>query len=287
MARVDSLSIELLPLLEAKDKLSEEYGKVIDNVQTRALAFQLKNQDLSGSPNAGSVEAKRFANATVKAYGTARTANHGDDVEALPVTVPINDNKEILENIEAKDIEMYGVGGLIERRTANHERALEVYFDTKFFDVAVQAGTALTIPEAVTDIADEIELAIETVETTKNKFVNGVPRNMIAVVMSPAYYGRLRNKINQIFNSNDLGQVRNYEAGMFNNCRVYSSVNLPAGADYVVMVDGSVAQPIRTSVYNPRPLELTDKVAFGIFAYLGTTAVTPDLIYYKGTGVSA
>ena len=54
----------------------------------------------------------------------------------------------------------------------------------------------------------------------------------------------------------------------------------------VVMIDGAVAQPIRTSIYNPRPLELTDKVAFGIFAYLGTTAVTPDLIFYKGTGVS-
>ena len=181
---------------------------------------------------------------------------------------------------------MYGVGGLIERRTANHERALEVYFDTKFFEVAVQAGTALTIPETVTDIADEIELAIETVETTKNKFVNGVPRNMISVVMSPAYYGKLRNKINQIFNSNDLGQVRNYEAGMFNNCRVYSSVNLPAGTDYVVMVDGAVAQPIRTSIYNPRPLELSDAVAMGIFTYAGTTAVEPDLIFYAGEVVS-
>ena len=233
----------------------------------------------------GSVEAKRFANVTANNYGTARTNGYASKVGALPVTIPINDNKEWIEEIEAKDLEMYGVGGLIERRTANHERAMERYFDTKFFAEAVSQGTALTVVGTPT-IDVEIEQAIESVETVKNDYVDGVNRDEIVVVMSPAKYGELRNKINQIFNSNDLGRVASYEGGLFNNARVYSSVRLPQGIDYVVMHEGAVAQPIRTSIYNPKPIPLSDAVAMGIFAYSGTTAVEPDLIFYKGEVVS-
>ena len=285
MARVDSLSIELEPLLTAKDKLAEEYGKVIENLQTRSLAFILKNQNLSGSPKSGSVEAKRFANVQGNVYGTARGNGYASKVGALPVTVPINDNREYIEEIEAKDLEMYGVGGLIERRTANHQRAMEVYFDNKFFDVAVDAGTALTIIGSPA-IDDEIEKAIEAVETVKNDYVNGVNRDEIVVVMTPAKYGALRNKINNNMNSEKLAGVTSFEGGIFNNTRVYSSVRLPNGIDYVVMHNGAVAQPIRTSIYNPKPLELSDAVAFGIFTYAGTVAVEPDLIFYAGEKVS-
>lgn len=285
MARVDSLSIKLEPLLTSYDKLAEEYGKVIENLQTRSLAFQLKNQNLSGNPNAGSVEAKRFANVTAQDYGTARGNHYASKVGALPVTIPINDNKEWIEEIEAKDLEMYGVGGLIERRTANHERAMERYFDTKFFATAVTAGTAITVQGTPT-IDAEIEEAIETVETVKNDYVDGVNRDEIVVICTPAIYGALRNKINNNMNSEGLGRVASYEGGIFNNARVYSSVRLPQGIDYVVMHEGAVAQPIRTSIYNPKPIELSDAVAMGIFAYSGTTAVEPDLIFYKGEVVS-
>lgn len=286
MARVDSLSIKLEPLLSSNDKLAEEYGKVIDNLRTRSLAFQLKNRNLSGSPTAGSVEAKRFANTTAQEYGTARGNGYASKVGALPVQVPINDNREWLEEIEEKDIEMYGTDGLIERRTANHERSMETYYDKKFFEVAVSAGTALTI-EGTPTIDDEIEQAIEAVETVKNDYVDGVNRDEIVVVMTPAKYGALRNKINNNMNSERLAGVTSYEGGVFNNARVYSSVRLPSGVDYVVMHEGAVAQPIRTKIYNPKPVDLSDAVAFGIFGYAGTTAVEPDLIFYAGTPVSA
>ena len=283
MARLDALSIELTTT--GKDKLAEEYGKVIDNLQHVTLASRLKNTDLSGDPTSGTVEAKRFANKVGKAYGTARTAGKADYVKVDPVVIAINDNTEYLEEVEEKDIAMYGVGGLIERRTRNHQNALAVELDTKFFAEAVSEGTAFT-PTANASIEDEIEEAIQKVETVKNSFVNGVPRNMIEVVMSPLYYGKLRNKINSISNSNDLGQVRNYEQGTFNNTDVYSSVFLPNGINYVVMVKGAVAQPVMTSIYNPTKIDLSDATAFGLFAYKGTKAVTPDLIFYNGTVVS-
>ena len=283
MARLDALSIELTTT--GKDKLAEEYGKVIENLQHITLASQLKNTDLSGDPTSGTVEAKRFANIVGQSYGTARSGHAGQSVKANPVVISINDNTEYLEEVEEKDLRTYGVGGLIERRTKNHQDALAVELDTKFFAEAVSEGTSFT-PTGTPSIEDEIEEAIQTIETTKNSFVNGVPRNMIEVVMSPAYYGRLRNKINAISNSNDLGQVRNYEQGTFNNVNVYSNVFLPNGINYIVMVKGAVAQPVMTSIYNPTKVDLSDATAFGLFAYKGTKAVTPDLIIYNGSVVS-
>ena len=283
MARLDALSIELTTT--GKDKLAEEYGKVIDNLQHITLASRLKNTDLSGDPTSGTVEAKRFANIVGQSYGTARTGGAGQYVKANPVVIAINDNTEYLEEVEEKDLRTYGVGGLIERRTKNHQDALAVELDTKFFAEAVNEGTSFT-PTGTPSIEDEIEEAIQTIETTKNSFVNGVPRNMIEVVMSPAYYGKLRNKINSISNSNDLGQVKNYEEGTFNNVSVFSNVFLPEGVNYVVMVKGAVAQPVMTSIYNPTKIDLSDATAFGLFAYKGTKAVTPDLIIYNGEAVS-
>ena len=284
MARLDALSIELQTT--GKDKLAEEYGKVIENLQHITLASRLKNTDLSGDPTSGTVEAKRFVNKVGKAYGTARTAGKADYIKAKPVVVALDDDTEYLEEVEEKDLKTYGVGGLIERRTRNHQDALAVELDTKFFAEAVNEGTSFTASGVNPAIEDEIEEAIQTVETTKNDFVQGVPRNMIEVVASPAIYGKLRNKINSISNSNELGKVANWEGGTFNNVNIYSSVFLPQGINYVVMVKGAVAQPIMTSIYNPAKVDLSDATAFGLFAYKGTKAVTPDLIIYNGAVVS-
>ena len=283
MARLDALSIELIA--GGKDKLAEAYGKVIENLQHITLASKLKNTDLSGDPTTGTIEAKRFKNISGNAYGTARTAGKGQAVKDTPVVISINDNTEYIEEIEEKDLRCFGVNGLIERRTRNHQDALAVELDTKFFAEAVNQGTSFT-PTGTPTIDDEIEEAIQTIETTKNDFVNGVPRNMIEVVMSPAYYGKLRNKINAIPNSNNLGVVPNYEQGTFNNVNVYSNVFLPNGINYVVMVKGAVAQPVITSIMNPEKVQLSDATAFGLFAYKGTKAVMSDLIIYNGEVVS-
>ena len=284
MARLDALSIKMTDGTTA-EKLAEEYGKVIENLQHITLAARLKNTDLSGDPTSGTVEAKRFVNISGQSYGTARGNHTAQKVKADPVVIAINDDTEYLEEVEEKDLKTYGVAGLIERRTRNHQDALAVELDTKFFAEAVNQGTQFT-PTGSPTIDDEIEEAIQTIETTKNNFVNGVPRNMIEVVMSPAYYGRLRNKINSIPNSNNLGVVPNYEQGTFNNVSIYSNVFLPAGVNYVVMVKGAVAQPVMTSIYNPKQIELSDAIGFGLFAYKGTKAVTPDLIIYNGTVTS-
>lgn len=284
MARIDSLSIELQTNPTYKDKLKEEYGKVIENIQKNSLAYRLKNTDLSGDPNSGTVEAKRFANATEQNYGTARTNGRGSKVKAKPVIVALDTDKELIEEVEEKDLQTYGINGLIEKRTKNHEQVLEVALDREFFAEAVEEGTSFVTTK--TNVEDIVEEAIGKVEKTHNDFVEGVPRNMINVICSTDYYGALRTKINTIGNSQNLVSMSNYEEGVFNNTRIFSSVFLPEGIDFVVMVDGSVAQPIKTSIYNPKKVDLSDATAFGMFTYRGTKAVTPDLIIYQGTPAS-
>lgn len=105
MARIESLNV--LTEDAGKEYLSELYGKVIENVNKQLVSTNMKNTDLSGNPEAGSVEAKRFVNASSKDYGTARTAGKGDAVKAKPVTVAIDQDKEIVEELEQKDVSLY------------------------------------------------------------------------------------------------------------------------------------------------------------------------------------
>lgn len=283
MARLDALSIELIT--SGKDKCAEEYGKVIDNLQAITLASRLKNTDLSGDPTSGTVEAKRFTNVKGKPYGTARGHGYADKIKAKPVVISIDDDQEYLEEVESKDLKTYGVNGLIERRSKNHQDAEAVDEDTKFFAEAVNKGTAFT-PTGTPTIEEEIEEAIEKLTTLKNDFVNGVPRNQVDVVLSEKYYGKLRNKINSIPNSNGLGQLQQYEEGIFNNTKVFSTVFLPGGINYVVMVRGAVAQPVMANIYSPEQIQLSEAIGFGLFTHKGTKAVSEDLIFYNGTVAS-
>ena len=275
----NSLSILLQTTPSAKDTLAEEWGKVIENLQKETIASQLKNQDLSGDPSAGVLNAKRFANAVEKAYGTARAGHGAEKVKALNVPIPIDDDKEWLEEVEEKDLTLYGVEGLISKRTANQGKSLERYFERKFLNVAVLAGEVHTI--AGSNIEEKVEELIQKVEVVKNDFVDGVSRDMIALVVRPSIYGQIRNKIDAVQNANVSSAIG--EFGVFHGVLVFSSVYLPATVDYLVMAKGAVAQPIKLSILNPNPIPLSEATAFGAFTYAGTKAVMPDLIFFAGT----
>lgn len=283
MARIDALSIELQTSPSAKDKLAEEYGKVINNIATRTLSGVFSNKDLSGNPTSGTVEAKRFANVKSNTYGTARQGGAGQKIKAKPVVIAIDDNTEYIEEVEEKDLLMYGVSGLISRRTANHEMMIQIDNDVKFFKEMYATGTKHT--ETGANAGAKLEDLIQAVETTKNDFVNGVPRQMIKVVMTPAKYGEIRNFLDS--NTNNANVTTGVgEFGTFHGVDVFSSVNLPTGMNMVAFVDGAVAQPKHLSIYNPKKVELSDATAFGSFLYKGTKAVMPDLIQYVGTAYS-
>ena len=267
MARLESLSM----LLESggKDFLAEEYGKVIENIEKTTI---------SGAPTSGSVEAKRFVNAASKDYGTARAAHKGDSVKAKPVTIKIDVDKEIIEEIEEKDVSLYGVDSVVSRRITNHGKSMTRELERAFFAEAVAAGS--TLETTKTDVADIAEALIQQIENTKNDYVDGVDRDMISVTCDTATYGALRTFLDTTSNANVKTDAENI--GRFHGVRVYSSVYLPTGTRAVAMVDGAVAQPVLPSVSNPQKIQLSNAIGFGIFYSYGTKAVMPDLIVKVG-----
>ena len=124
--RITSLSVLLDQEPEGQGKmlLKEAYDGVIANFQKNAISTKIKNTDLSGDPSSGTVEAKRFANASSQEYGTARTAGKGKNVKGKTVTVPINVDREFVEEVEEKDVRLLGVDGLVAKRSANHAQRL-------------------------------------------------------------------------------------------------------------------------------------------------------------------
>lgn len=274
MSRIEALSI--LTQEEGKEYLSELYGKVIENVQKNLVSFGMKNVDLSGDPASGSVEAKRFVNAKSQAYGTARAAGAGNKVKAKPITVGIKSDNEIVEEIEEKDIRLYGVVGLLDRRAANHVIRMATDLDTEFFKVAAENATAVTVA-AETDVEDELEQVIQECENTKNDFVDGVPRSMMTLVLNTSYYGKIRSTLDKLTRANIDTAAEEFYAWHGVECK--SCVNLPAKVKYILMVNGAVAQPVMANQYTAEKIPLSEAYGVSLFYHYGTEAVMPDLIF--------
>jgi len=273
MARVESLNILLDPA--GLDYLAELYGPVIGNIEKSTLTAALRNINLSGDPVAGSVEAKRFAFAAVKPYGTARTAGKGEALKALPVTVQLNKRCELVRELEMNDTALYGVDSLLARVAAEHQLAAIRELESSFLAEAGAVATSVT--PAATDPLDILEELILQVETTQNSYVNGVPRNLIHVVMRPSEYSKIRKLVNtQIQNASVNMAVE--EFGSLNGVRVYSSIYLPEGVKQIALCEQSIAQPLLVVFVGAEKVNLSAATAVEFYFTYGTRAVMPELI---------
>lgn len=277
MERITSLEVLLDP--EGKMLLSEAYDGVLENVQKATISGQIKNQDLSGDPTAGTVEAKRFANAKSNAYGTARSGGAGEYVKGKTVTIPIDTNREFVEEIEQKDVSLLGVDGLIARRSANHAMQMANELDSAFFDECITSGTQFTPSSGTTEIQDIIEEAIVQLETLKNDYIQGIPRNMLSVQVTPAVYSKMRKYLDESVNNANVTTAAE-EFQTFHGVRFMSTINMPSGVQFIVQVDGSVAQPVMSNPYSAEKIPLSEAFAVELFFYFGTKTVTPETILY-------
>lgn len=275
MARIESLN--MLTTAEGNAFLSELYGKTIDGVMKGLVSSSMKNTDLSGDPVAGSVEAKRFANATPQDYGTARAAGKGAAVKADPVTVSIDQDKEIVEELEQKDVRLYGVEGVLERRASNHVIRMTSALDTEFFKVAGESAVEVEVDLATGVIEDILETVIQECENTQNEYVDGVPRAMMHLTLNTSYYGKVRSNLDKQTRSNVDTAAEEFYTWHGVECK--SSVHLPAGVPFILMVTGSVAQPVMADQYKAEKIPLSEAYGVELFYHYGTKAVTPDLIF--------
>lgn len=272
MARTDSINILLTT--EGNDKLSEVYGKVIANVQKRCISQMLKNTNLSGTPGAGSYECKRFANRTSNEYGTARAGGKGQAVKVEPVIVSVNVDRELVTEVEQKDVTLYGVDHFVARQADMDEKSMQRELEREFFKAAADAATAVEIAEGAT-VAEIAEALIQSVETVENDFVDGVERDEIAVSCSSAFFGQLRIYMDNV---ND-GGAEGATFGNYHGVKFYSNTYMPSGVKAISMHKGAVAQPVLPTVAPAEKIQFSNAIGFGIFYSYGTKAVEPDLIF--------
>lgn len=277
MARENALNIYIDN--ETKDKLAETYGNVIEAVQKGAISEQIKNKNYSGDPTTGSVEIDRFKNASVDDLGTARTAGAGKALKNTgKVTVNIDTDKEIVEELAKKDVRLYGLAGMAEKRKANHIKRMIAYLDNQFFAKAEAEGTSVNLSSYST-IQEKLEALIQSVETTENDWVDGVDRDMLVVTVRPSIYGALLNYIDSVPNS-----LTGLKDDFFHQVRIYS--NHRQSKDMICMIDGAVAQPVVTDEYDAEKIPLSNDIALELFFSKGTKAIMPDLIKFSSTGIS-
>ena len=283
--RIQSLNILLDGSSDGKMLLKEAYDGVIANVQKGTVSSKIKNTDLSGDPSAGTVEAKRFVNASSQAYGTARGAGKGTAVKGKTVTVPINVDREFVEEVEQKDIKLLGVDGLVAKRSANHAQRLVAELDTAFFSEGKTAGTQFKPASTMTDIKDIVEAAILQLEKLKNNYIDGLDRSMLSITFDPDTYSAMRMYLDTVMNTNV--DTTTEEFNMYHGVKCYNSNRLPSGVKFEIMMDESIAQPVMSDVYTAEKIPLSDAVGIELFFHYGTKAVTPDtILWYDGTHAS-
>lgn len=276
MARTKAIS--LIQTGSTKVDLAELSGLVIGNIQKDTLASGLKSQSYTGNPASGSVEYKRFKNSVSQDYGTARAAGKGSAITVPPTTVNLNTHKEIVEEAAKFDLDTFGVGNIMARRADNHVDTVAAEFDTAFFQCAVDEGTSFSTTE--TDVEAIVEAFIQTLETVKNDYVRGVPRNIMRLVCDPSFYGKIRNYLDKnVHNANVDSAAEDFAT--FHGVRCYSSVFVPSGTNAIIMIDGAIAQPAVIYPYKePEKIPLSNDYGVSMFYDYGTKALTPDLIFH-------
>jgi hypothetical protein len=273
--RTDALNIFSDASQEVKDKLLEIQTALIDGIFASSLSAILKNSNYSGSPDYGSVEFKRLANASVDTYGTARAAGKGKALKNTgKVTLNVDQPIEIIEEVNKFDINMYGETGIVEKRSKNHISVLAVNLDKAFFAVIEGVATVVDLT-GITAIEKQVEKVIQTAIKTQNQWVEGVDKSMLALTLSPEAYGELRNHLDKVTVPNVNSAVR--EMGYFHGVAVYE--NIRQTADILCFSKEAVGQPVVLEQYQMEKIGLSNDFAIELFGKFGTKAITPDLCY--------
>lgn len=282
MAKTATLNIQDYLNEEVNDNLQEILSGVIENIQTSAVSEALKNKEGSGEPTSGSVEYKRFANAELVDKGTAREAQAGVKVKAKPIIININDDKEIIEELQLKDVKLYGIDGMAEKRKGNFTKRVIAYLDRKFFVTTVNAGTKFT-RGSLTAEKDILDAMIVSAKSTESDFIDGIDAEDLAIVLSPTWRKAVKNDLDELPNGTTPS---NGAIGMYDSIIVHETHRLPEGVNAIVTLKGAVAQPYYLSEYGAEKVPFDDAIALETFLYNGSGALSKEAIIYDADEVT-
>lgn len=265
-----------------KDDLAVVLDGVLENIQVSAVSEAIKNKNGSGSPQSGAVEYKRLANATLADKGTARQAGKGSQLKAETISVLIDTDKEIVEEVTTKDLKLYGVAGMAQKRADNQSKRIAAFLDKTFFDVAVKAGTQFT-RGSLTDPKEIVDTMIVKAKNTSSDFIDGIDAEDLVLVLDGSYRKALKNDLDSLPNGT---RPENGRIGVYDSVEVFESNRLPENVHAIVMIRGAVAQPYFVSEYDFEKIPLDDNYAIENFLYCGTKALMKETIIYDKTTAS-
>ncbi len=259
-----------------KDDLALVLDGVVENIQTRAVSESLKARNGSGHPAGGTVEYKRFANAVLEDYGTARSGYKGANVVAKPIKILIDTDKEIIEEFAIKDVELYGIKALVERRKTNIERRLAAFLDREFFARAVADGTAFD-RNGETDIVKLVDAMIVQAKSTTSDFIDGIDAEDLAFVVSPEWRKALKNHLNELPQGTP---AENGLIGTYDSVDFHESHRLGTGVNGIIMLKEAVAQPYLLSEYGVEKIPFVNAVALESYISKGDGVLAPEAVLY-------
>ena len=265
-----------------KDDLAVVLDGVLENIQVSAVSEAIKNKNGSGSPQSGAVEYKRLANATLADKGTARQAGKGSQLKAETISVLIDTDKEIVEEVTTKDLKLYGVAGMAQKRADNQSKRIAAFLDKTFFDVAVKAGTQFT-RGSLTGPKEIVDAMIVQAKNTSSDFIDGIDAEDLVLVLDGSYRKALKNDLDSLPNGT---RPENGRIGVYDSVEVFESNRLPENVHAIVMIRGAVAQPYFVSEYDFEKIPLDDNYAIENFLYCGTKALMKETIIYDKTTAS-
>lgn len=280
MSKTAALSIYVSEGVKAE--LINKIGGVFENLAKNTVSGKLKSKNSAENVKAGSIEYKRFANAASQTYGTARTAGAGQKLIAPSIVVNLDQNKEIVEEVNAFDGAAFteeDLQAFLARRQVAIQQSVARDLDREFFAAAKTGGTkGADISKA--NVREQIGNIIVSLEKTKTDFVDGVEREQMALVCSPDLYQAIKNELNDCYNF--AGTTADEVFKGLDGVAAFSSNRLPSGVDYVLMTMDSIAQPVMMTDADVEKIPLSNEMAVEIFYRYGAKVLAQELVIYGG-----
>ena len=150
--------------------------------------------------------------------------------------------------------------------------------DAAFFAEGKSAGTEFTPAVGTTAIQEIVEEAILALETLSNDYIDGLDRDMLSITFDAQTYSAMRMYLDTASNSNVKTNEEDFVR--YHGVKCFSSNRLPSGTKFEIMMDGSIAQPVRSKSYGAERIPLSNAMGITLFFSYGTKAVTPETILY-------
>lgn len=281
MTLQDTLSITYRNATD-KDKLKVVYGAIIQNIVGQSIFTDLLNTNYSTTPTAGgSVNVKRMKFSTVRNYGTARENQEGDKLQNNGVDILINTQKEIVDEVENKDLKWFLDGGraaLLAELSNNKAASMNIFLEEAYF-VALQTAAATYDVSSITDadsnkqIAKRLSALFRKAESTTGENVNKIDRSLLICTVTPEIYDALEDHLVTLPNPRNGGADAEFYK------RVEIRVALRQTVDAIVQVRGSMAMPMVIDNYDVTKVPFGNAFVDELYFFYGIGAIMPECIY--------